>query len=421
MVASLEKLLKGSRSRFTKNYLTPCMAHVLNLAVQRGLKELGNEESYSDSEDDDNDIEGLEAISQKQFGEILQRLRKLVVAINSSPKRIYHYKNLCDELEMSNKNILVEDVRTRWNSTYDMIKAAWEKREVLKVMASDHLNTNKVNFLIEDEEWELLKMFADELLAFREATQVFSKSKSITSPNVSGLYGLLVERLDSLIFELYHPLQDFTGTKISNDKAKALRHAYTSMKEKFLKYEMQVRRKPMFPIATMLDPRFKMEHIPHGEQKFVVETLLNLLESVRIEEGSSSMPIDDLVASRTHKRSKVMMQFMEPQSSRSTAVDEQSVKVELDDYLCEPCIDCLRDDSLQWWHKRGSNKYPRLSVLAKEFLSICASSSPSERLFSTGRGIFTFRRGRLAPDTISALMTLKSWSREDATRDDEMD
>ena len=73
------------------------------------------------------DIEGLEAISQKQFGEILQRLQKLVVAINSSPKRIYHYKNLCDELEMSNKNILVEGVRTRWNSTYDMIDAAWEK------------------------------------------------------------------------------------------------------------------------------------------------------------------------------------------------------------------------------------------------------------------------------------------------------
>ena len=87
----------------------------------------------------------------------------------------------------------------------------------------------------------------------------------------------------------------------------------------------------------------------------------------------------------------------------------------------EPCIDCLRDDSLQWWHKRGSNKYPRLSVLAKELLSICASSSPSERLFSTSRGIITFRRGRLAPDIISALMTLKSWSREDATQDDEMD
>ena len=139
MATSLEKLLKVSRSMFTKNYLKPCMTHVLNLAVQRGLKELGNEESYSDSEDDNKHIEGLEGISQKQFGEILHRLRKLFISINSSPNRIHHYNNLFDELEMSNKNILVEDVRTRWNSTYDMIEAAWEKKEVLKVMASDHL------------------------------------------------------------------------------------------------------------------------------------------------------------------------------------------------------------------------------------------------------------------------------------------
>ena len=58
-----------------------------------------------------------------------------------------------------------------------------------------------------------------------------------------------------------------------------------------------------------------------------METLLNLLELVRIIEGSSSMLIDDLLASRTHKRSKVMMQFMERQSSRSTPVNEQSAYV----------------------------------------------------------------------------------------------
>ena len=70
---------------------------------------------------------------------------------------------MCDELKMPNTNILVEDVRTRWNLIYDMIKIAWEKREVLKVMARNHQNTNKSNFVIEDEEWELLKMFAEEL------------------------------------------------------------------------------------------------------------------------------------------------------------------------------------------------------------------------------------------------------------------
>ena len=52
IAASLKNLLKGASLSFTKNYLTPCMAHGLNLAVQSGLKEPGNDESYSDSEDD---------------------------------------------------------------------------------------------------------------------------------------------------------------------------------------------------------------------------------------------------------------------------------------------------------------------------------------------------------------------------------
>ena len=154
-------------------------------------------------------------------------------------------------------------------------------------------------------------MFADKLLAFCEATQVFYKSKSITTPNESGLYRLLVERLDSLIFDPNHLLLDFTRTKMSNDLEKLLRRAHTSIKEKLLKYKMQVRRKRLFTIDTVLDPRFKLEHIPHGEHKFFMKTLLNMPESVRIVEASSSMPIDDLLASTTHKSSKVMMQFMD--------------------------------------------------------------------------------------------------------------
>ena len=54
-------------------------------------------------------------------------------------------------------------------------------------------------------------MYVDELLAFREITQVFSMSKSITLPHISGFDELLVERFDSLIFELNNYLQDFTG------------------------------------------------------------------------------------------------------------------------------------------------------------------------------------------------------------------
>ena len=146
-----------------------------------------------------------------------------------------------------------------------------------------------------------------------------------------------------------------------------------------------------------------------------------MLELVCPIQASTSTLIDDVLASPSHKRSKVMMQFMERQSNRYTTVEEKSVQTEMEEYLREPCVDCLRADSLQWWRKIGSKKYPCISLLAKEFLSICASSSPSERLFSTGRGIITLRRGRLAPDTISAVMTLKSWTHEDVTQAHESD
>ena len=55
--------MEGSSSRFTKNYLMSRMTHVFNLVIQCGLKELGNNESYSNSEDDNKHIEELEAIS----------------------------------------------------------------------------------------------------------------------------------------------------------------------------------------------------------------------------------------------------------------------------------------------------------------------------------------------------------------------
>lgn len=65
----------------------------------------------------------------------------------------------------------------------------------------------------------------------------------------------------------------------------------------------------------------------------------------------------------------------------------------------------LSGDLLQWWKKQVD--LPLLSALAKSYLSIPATSVPSERVFSTAGDIVTAQRSLLHPDHVDQLIFLK--------------
>ncbi len=60
---------------------------------------------------------------------------------------------------------------------------------------------------------------------------------------------------------------------------------------------------------------------------------------------------------------------------------------------------------LDWW-KTQEIHFPRLGKLAKKYLCVPASSSPSERAFSTGGNIVTCHRAALKPDAVDRLVFL---------------
>jgi hypothetical protein len=63
---------------------------------------------------------------------------------------------------------------------------------------------------------------------------------------------------------------------------------------------------------------------------------------------------------------------------------------------------------LNWW-KANSYRFPELARMARDYMSVPASSVPSEQLFSPAGDIITKKRNRLLDSSSSALLLVKSW------------
>ena len=111
-----------------------------------------------------------------------------------------------------------------------------------------------------------------------------------------------------------------------------------------------------------------------------------------------------------HKRRKLSSYL---QASKRQAEPEDNLtpesyyKAELKHYMIISKPD-PESKLLQWW-KMNHVSFPVLSVLsqlAKKYLSNCASSSASERLFSTAGNISTKKKNSLKPDKLNILVFL---------------
>ena len=65
--------------------------------------------------------------------------------------------------------------------------------------------------------------------------------------------------------------QGVMGTPMGIEQSMELKGAYTMMKAKYFKYKPQVKRKPIFQIATMLDSFLKLGYIPTDEKKYITK------------------------------------------------------------------------------------------------------------------------------------------------------
>ncbi|XP_041849218.1 E3 SUMO-protein ligase ZBED1-like [Melanotaenia boesemani] len=170
----------------------------------------------------------------------------------------------------------------------------------------------------------------------------------------------------------------------------------------------------LMDMTSFLDPRFKTdyisaENVPHIKERVKIE----MEQVARKEKRLVSAPqmhhqgAAKADPSTTGKGKRSLGSFFKskvvPPLSFTMEL-EDAIKAELDNYLMTPTIDG-EEDPLAWWRVHKVN-FPWLSKLARKFLCLPATSSPSERLFGASGNVVTCQRSCLKPSKVDMLVFL---------------
>ncbi|XP_031249010.1 zinc finger BED domain-containing protein RICESLEEPER 2-like [Pistacia vera] len=276
------------------------------------------------------------------------------------------------------------DVPTRWNSNYLMLESALIYRRVFVYLALIDPNYKSCP---SDEEWDRGVRICKFLQPFYEITTLFSGSQYLTA----NLYLRNVWRVQVRLYE-----------EMENEDE----------------------------VHTILDPHFKFEFVEFYYKKVdgpVVAT--RKLELIKQElyrifaayEGLSGneVPSDPCVqASNPNIIGDDICEFDYYKSDFSA-----TKKSELDTYLGEARFDRIKFcnlDILDHW-KKNSDRYPILSMIARDVMSIPITTVASESSFSVGSKVLSKYRSSLLPENAESLICTRTWIYGYEVKEDEID
>ncbi|KAL0313083.1 UNVERIFIED_CONTAM: Zinc finger BED domain-containing protein RICESLEEPER 1 [Sesamum radiatum] len=321
-----------------------CMAHIVNLVVQDGLK--GKDEH--------------EAIS---------RIRGAIRYIRNSP--------------------------ARWNSTYLMLetaislKRAFDAYEDVDLAYKNDLLRQPFDGIPTDYDWERAKVLVTFFRHFYNLTLRISGALYVTS-------NLVFREICEVELLLRHWLS-------SSDVE--LNEMARKMKEKYDKYWGSIERINMILYyAVILDPRHKLEFLEFTFDKLyggtekcdvmkeqVRDGLHELFNDYKLRyghtlQGTPGSPGSSFsrVSSSSSSSVGTSMQFLDHEATRTFTIEQEfsmyktggkgdRVKSELEKYLSED-VEMHRDkfDILNWW-KVNTQRFPILSKMARDVLAVPVS------------------------------------------------
>lgn len=354
-----------------------CVAHSLNLVVITALRPIEH---------------------------LIENVKKIVAFFKRSTNATdmllsYQIKNMA---EIGEPKRLIQQVPTRWNSTFFMFRRFVLLKEAIKhCMALIERDWPALS----SDDWGIMEDTCKILQPFEEVTSSISGDQYLTG----GMVIVMTNCLKDIC-------EDFLKTEEFKEFHPSVIEVATSLKNGLIDRFPGVEYSKTFGICTLLDPRFKLvsfkiENAVSDLKKHVQSLIVGLINRDKLsqvtvinEDQTQREPQANLSA---WDRFDELLKKNKPQgSAQARAIRELQMYLD-DEMLPRKKPDGNWNTPSQWWRDHKII-YPHLSELYRTKCNIVATSVPCERLFSKTGLIINEKRCRLKSKKVEQLAFLNA-------------
>uniref|UniRef100_A0A2P2LB48 Zinc finger BED domain-containing protein DAYSLEEPER n=1 Tax=Rhizophora mucronata TaxID=61149 RepID=A0A2P2LB48_RHIMU len=337
--------------------------------------------------------------------EIVKKIRDSVKYVKTSESHEEKFLELKQQLQVPSEKSLSIDDQTQWNTTFQMLVAASELKEVFSCLDTSDPGYKQAPSM---EDWRKVETICSYLKPLYDAANILV---SATNPTAITFF-----------HEVWKIQAELSRAVMSEDPF--VNSIAKTMKEKIDKYWKDC--SLVLAVAVVMDPRFKLKLVEfsfskvYGDDasayiKIVDDGIHELfLEYVALplpltptyaEEGN----VENSMKTEEHQGNLLSDNGLTDFDVYIMETTSQQMKSELDQYLDESLLPRVQEfDVLGWW-KLNKLKYPTLSKMARDILTIPVSTVGSESVFDSGPKTLDAYRSSLRPETVEALVCAKDW------------
>ncbi|KAL3532299.1 hypothetical protein ACH5RR_005820 [Cinchona calisaya] len=327
----------------------------------------------------------------------VKKVRDSVKYVKISESHEEKFLELKQQLQVPSTKILAIDDQSKWNTTYEMLLAASELKEVFSCLDTSDPDYKDAPSL---EDWKQVETLCTYL------KPLFETANLLTSPTVP--------TTNTFFHEAWKIQLELARAAASEDPF--ISSLTKSMQENFDKYWKSCCF--ILAIAVVVDPRFKMKLVEFSFTKIYGEDAATFVRIV--DEGIHelfqeyvALPLP-LTPAYIEEVNNGNVKAEDPQGLTDfdmymMETTSQQSKSELDQYLEESLLPRVHEFDVVGWWKLNRMKYPTLSKMARDILSIPVSTVPIDSVFDTVGKAMDRYRCSLRPETVEALICAKHW------------